>query len=94
MIFSLFGSRLVLSHLRDCKGGCLSLEIMSLSFVGKHFQKCDRENQEWWWRQIKSIVPLVLPIVPLSEIKNFLVVLSFYITIMKRRTLQACSFKA
>ena len=36
---------------------------------------------------------LGLPIVPLSEIKSYVVVLSFYIKMMKRRTLQACSFK-
>ena len=30
---------------------------------------------------------------PLSEIKNYVAVLSFYIKMMKRRTLQACSFK-
>ena len=33
---------------------------------------------------------LVLLIVPLSEIKSYVVVLSFYIKQMKRRTLQAC----
>ena len=36
---------------------------------------------------------LGLLIVPLAEIKNYVVVLSFYIKMMKRRTLQACSFK-
>ena len=36
---------------------------------------------------------LGLPIVPLSEIKRYVVVLSFYIKMMKRKTLQACSFK-
>ena len=35
MIFSLFGARLVLLHLRDCRGR-LSLErIMCLNFVGE-----------------------------------------------------------
>ena len=33
---------------------------------------------------------LVLLIVPLSEIKSYDVVLSFYIKMMKQRTLQAC----
>ena len=33
-------------------------------------------------------------IVPLSEIKSYVVVLPFYIKMMKRRTLQVCSFKA
>ena len=33
-------------------------------------------------------------IVPLSEIKSYVVVLPFYIKMMKRRTHQACSFKA
>ena len=33
-------------------------------------------------------------IVPLSEIKSYFVVLPFYIKMMKRRTLQICSFKA
>ena len=32
-------------------------------------------------------------IVPLSEIKGYVVVLSFYIKMVKRRTLQVCSFK-
>ena len=33
-------------------------------------------------------------IVPLSEIKSYVVVLPFYIKMMKRRIFQACSFKA
>ena len=36
---------------------------------------------------------LVLLIVPLSEIKSYVVVLSFYIKMMKQRTLQACSLR-
>ena len=48
MIFSLFGSRLGLLHLREFK-------IMCLNFVGKRTRKCDRENQARRWRQIKSI---------------------------------------
>ena len=36
---------------------------------------------------------LGLLIAPLSEIKNYVVVLSFYIKMMKRRTLQACSLR-
>ena len=39
MIFSLFGSRLDLLHLREFK-------IMCLNFVGERTQKCDRENRE------------------------------------------------
>ena len=31
--------------------------------------------------------------VPLSEIKSYVVVMSFYIKMMKRRTLQACSLR-
>ena len=31
---------------------------MCLNFVGEHAQKCDQENREWWWRQIKSIYRL------------------------------------
>ena len=34
-----------------------------------------------------------LPIVPLFEIKSYVVVLSLHIKMMKRRTLQACSLK-
>ena len=34
---------------------------------------------------------LVLLIVRLSEIKSYVVVLSFYIKMMKQRTLQACN---
>ena len=34
---------------------------------------------------------LVLLTVPLSEIKSYVVVLSFYIKMMKQRTLQACN---
>ena len=36
---------------------------------------------------------LGLLIAPLLEIKSYALVLSFYIKMMKRRTLQACSFK-
>ena len=36
---------------------------MYLNFVEKHTQKCDRENQEWWWCQIKSIYRLHLDLV-------------------------------
>ena len=36
---------------------------------------------------------LVLLIVPLLEIKSYVVVLSFYIKMMKRRTLQDCSLR-
>ena len=35
----------------------------------------------------------MLLIVPLSEIKSYVVVLSFYIKMMKRRTFQACSLR-
>ena len=30
-------------------------KIMCLNFVEERTQKCDRENREWRWRQIKSI---------------------------------------
>ena len=36
---------------------------------------------------------LLLLIVPLREIKIYVVVLSFYIKMMKQRTLQACSLR-
>ena len=36
---------------------------MCLNFVGERTQKCDRENREWWWRQIKSIYRLHLDLV-------------------------------
>ena len=84
-------------------------KIMCLNFVKERTQKCDRENREWRWRQIKSIYRLHLDLAvkqlcynsclnawatnaPLSEIKSYVLVLSFYIKMMKRRTLQACSF--
>ena len=38
-------------------------KIMCLNFVEESTQKCDRENQEWWWRQIKSIYRLHLDLV-------------------------------
>ena len=31
---------------------------MCLKFVGERAQKCDKENREWRWRQIKSIYRL------------------------------------
>ena len=68
---------------------------MCLNFVGERTWKCDKENRECWWRQIKSIYRLHLDLVvkqicyinclnawatvPLSEIKRYVVVLSFYI---------------
>ena len=39
------------------------------------------------------LIIVELLIVPLSEVKSYVVVLSFYIKMMKRRTLQACSLK-
>ena len=36
---------------------------MCLNFVGERTQKCDKENREWWWRQIKSIYRLYLDLV-------------------------------
>ena len=36
---------------------------------------------------------LLLLIVPLSEIKSYVAILSFYIKMMKRRTLQICSLR-
>ena len=68
---------------------------MCLNFVEERTQKCDRENREQRWYQIKSIcrLHLDLVVVPLSEIKSYVVVLSFYIKMMKRRTLQACSLR-
>ena len=80
---------------------------MCLNFVEERTQKCDRENREWRWCQIKSIYRLhldlvvkqlcyisclnvVLLILPLSEINSYVVALSFYIKMMKRRTIQGC----
>ena len=36
---------------------------MCLNFVGERTWKCDRENREWWRRQIKSIYSLYLDLV-------------------------------
>ena len=36
---------------------------MCLKFVEERTQKYDRENREWWWRQIKSIYRLHLELV-------------------------------
>ena len=36
---------------------------MCLNFVDERTQKCDRENQEWRWCQIKSIYRLHLDLV-------------------------------
>ena len=36
---------------------------MCLNFVGERTQKCDKENREWRWRQIKSIYRLYLDLV-------------------------------
>ena len=71
---------------------------MCLNFVEERTQKCDRENREWRWCQIKylQVAPWQLSnsaIMPLSEIKSYVVVMSFYIKMMKRRTLQACSLR-
>ena len=79
-------------------------------FCGGHTRKCDRENWECQWHQIKLIYSLNhdlivkqrcyfnclnawLLIVPLSEIKSYVVVLLFYIKMMKGRTLQAYSLR-
>ena len=36
---------------------------MCLNFVGERIQKCDKENREWQWRQIKTIYRLYLELV-------------------------------
>ena len=36
---------------------------MCLNFVGERTQKCDKENREWRWRQIKSIYRLYLDLI-------------------------------
>ena len=38
-------------------------KIMCLNFVEERTQKCDRENWEWRWRQIKSFYRLHLDLV-------------------------------
>ena len=87
-------------------------KVVCLKYVGERSQRCDRENQEWRWRQIKPIYTWYLELAvrrlrcinclllmldlltrSLSEIKSYVVVLSFYIKIMKKRTSQACSLK-
>ena len=62
MIFSLFGSRLGLLHLRVVREAVLE-DIMCLNFVEERSQKCDRENREGRWRQITSIYRLYLDLV-------------------------------
>ena len=36
---------------------------MCLNFARERTQKCDKENREWRWRQIKSIYGLYLDLV-------------------------------
>ena len=83
---------------------------MCLNFVGERTQKCDRENREWRWHQIKPIYRLY----PDLAVKQLCYInclnpwatncttfrnqrLSwgtvFLQKMMKRRTLQACSFR-
>ena len=38
-------------------------KIICLNFVEERTQKCDRENREWRWYQIKSICKLHLDLV-------------------------------
>ena len=83
---------------------------MCLNFVGERAQKCDRDNREWWWCQIKSIYRLHLDLVvkklcyinclnawatSCAAFRNqsYVVLLSFYIKMMKGRRLQACSLR-
>ena len=41
---------------RDCKeGGVAFGQDCGLKLCGECAQKCDKENQEWRWRQIKAI---------------------------------------
>ena len=78
-----------------------------LEFCGGTTQKCDKENESGGGVRSNQFIGCALVVkklyfinslnpwatVSLSEIKSYVVVLSFHIKIMKRRTLQACSFK-
>ena len=44
MIFSLFGTRLGLLHLRDCKGGCLWRRLCALILWGNMLRRCETES--------------------------------------------------
>ena len=85
---------------------------MCLNSVGNILKRCDTENREWWWRQIKQIyiyiygtqrwwlrvftvviVKMLDLIRLLSEIKSYVVQLSFYIKMIKQRTSQTCNLK-
>ena len=72
---------------------------MCLKFLGERTQKSDRKTESGGgvrqtfigctqnWQLSNSAIML------LSEIKSYVVVPSFYIKMMKRRTLQACSLR-
>ena len=53
-IFSLFGGRLDLWHVRDRNRGCVWRKLC-LNSVAERTHKCGKENREWRWRQIKPI---------------------------------------
>ena len=43
-------------QVRDFKRGCVYGEDYGIELcVGERAWKCDRENRDWRWRQIKSI---------------------------------------
>ena len=79
---------------------------MGFKSVGKCAQNCDMENRERWWRQSKPTDRWYLELVVkclrctnclnacatnCASSKSCGVVPSFYIKMMKRRTVQACS---
>ena len=55
MIFSPFDDRIGLLHVRDCRKDAFGEDYMLKFSVGERSRKCDKENREWWWHQIKSI---------------------------------------
>ena len=80
---------------------------MCLNFVGERTQKCDKENREWRQRQIGRLY-LDLVVKKLCYInclnawatncatfrnQKLCCLSTYYIKMMKRRTLQACNFK-
>ena len=96
-----------LSHISDCKGGCVWITWNLLGIVFRHvtgkwprvpmtsdqtvlyvIPRLGRYASPLYWLII--LEPLI---VPLSGVKSYVVVLSSYIKMMKRRTLQICNLK-
>ena len=96
-----------LLHISDCKGGCVWITWNLLGIVFRHVTGKTasangvRSNRFIWsiprlGRYASPLYWLIILeplIVPLSGVKSYVVVLSSYIKMMKRRTLQICNLK-